>query len=219
MLRMLRMCGAMEEARRPMTRSRPSPTISAVAFTAAAIAASIRWLCLTAPYGCTASVRRRGWRGTERGHEHRRHHAGAVSHGAHADIATTGPDRGRCAAPARRCGRARIPGWIHDCQWIASGSGQRTAVIERTAGKDYTTRVAIKEMRRQCQLSARVPGSGYGQPAETNRGASSPVRLISSSTADNITPQAALRAKLIGRSESSPPTLPRNTKRLGKNEI
>src|SRR5262245_54346493 len=110
-----------------------------------------------------------------------------------------------------------------DGSMTASGLRREAArgrlVIERTAGKDYTTRVAIKEMRRQCQLSARVPGSGYGQPAETNRGASSPVRLISSSTADNITPQAALRAKLIGRSESSPPTLPRNTKRLGKNEI
>ena len=38
-------------------------------------------------------------------------------------------------------------------------------VIERTAGKDYTTRAAIREMRRLCQLSVKAPGSGSGQPA------------------------------------------------------
>ena len=43
-------------------------------------------------------------------------------------------------------------------------------VIERTAGKDYTTRAAIREMRRLCQLSVKVQGSGSGQPGGTRPG-------------------------------------------------
>src|SRR5512133_877136 len=104
-----------------------------------------------------------------------------------------------------------------DGSMTASGLRREAArgrlVIERTAGKDYTTPAAIREMRRLCQLNAGAPGSGCGQPAETNLGASSPVRLISSSTAGGITPRDALQAKLIARSESLPPTSPRNTKR------
>ena len=46
-------------------------------------------------------------------------------------------------------------------------------VIERTAGKDYTTRAAIREMRRLCQLSVKVQGSGSGQRAEIRPAGSS----------------------------------------------
>src|SRR5260370_27841379 len=108
-----------------------------------------------------------------------------------------------------------------DGSMTASGLRREAArgrlVIERTAGKDYTTRVAIREMRRLCQLSAKAPGSGSGQPAETKQGASSPVRVTLSSTAGDITPQDALRAKLIARSESSPNTSPKSTGRVAKN--
>src|SRR5262245_4401407 len=97
-----------------------------------------------------------------------------------------------------------------DGSMTASGLRREAArgrlVIERTAGKDYTTRAAIREMRRLCQLSAKVQGSGCGGRAGTNRGASLPARPTSSSTVGDITPKDALRAKLIARSESSPST-------------
>src|SRR5262249_48797768 len=108
-----------------------------------------------------------------------------------------------------------------DGSMTASGLRREAArgrlVIERTAGKDYTTRAAIREMRRLCQLSVRVHGSGCGRSAETNLGASSPARPISSSTVGDITPQDALRAKLTARSENSPSTLPISTRRPVKN--
>src|SRR5215831_10148571 len=47
-------------------------------------------------------------------------------------------------------------------------------VIERTAGKDYTTRAAIREMRRLCQLSVKVQGSGSDLRAGTRPAKSSP---------------------------------------------
>ena len=56
-----------------------------------------------------------------------------------------------------------------DGSMTASGLRREAAkgrlVIERTAGKDYTTRADIREMRRQCQLSVRVQGSGSDQRA------------------------------------------------------
>ena len=45
-------------------------------------------------------------------------------------------------------------------------------VIERIAGKDYTTLGHIKRMRELCRLEAKVPGSICGAPAETQPAAS-----------------------------------------------
>src|SRR5215467_2523074 len=104
-----------------------------------------------------------------------------------------------------------------DGSMTASGLRREAArgrlVIERTAGKDYTTRAAIREMRRLCQLSVKVQGSGSGQRAGTRPGGLSGRPLTSSSTPGSITPQDALRAKLIARSASSQSTSPASTKR------
>ena len=72
-----------------------------------------------------------------------------------------------------------------DGSMTASGLRREAArgrlVIERTAGKDYTTRTAIREMRRLCQLSVKAQGSGSGQRAEIRPGGSSGRPLTSSS--------------------------------------
>src|SRR5260370_15260734 len=87
-----------------------------------------------------------------------------------------------------------------DGSMTASGLRREAArgrlVIERTAGKDYTTRVAIREMRRLCQLSVRAQGSGSDLRAGAKPAGSSPRPSISSSMPGSITPQDALRAKL-----------------------
>src|SRR5215470_2681521 len=107
-----------------------------------------------------------------------------------------------------------------DGSMTASGLRREAArgrlVIERTAGKDYTTRAAIREMRRLCQLSAKVQGSGCDRCAGI-RPAESPGGLFTSSLmAGSITPQDALRAKLNARSKSSPNTSPPNTRRRAR---
>src|SRR5262249_30654476 len=108
-----------------------------------------------------------------------------------------------------------------DGSMTASGLRREAArgrlVIERTAGKDYTTRAAIWEMRRLCQLSVKVQGSGSDQRAGTRPGGSSGRPLTSSWTPGSITPQDALRAKLIARNASSQSTSPASTKRRAKN--
>jgi hypothetical protein len=111
------------------------------------------------------------------------------------DIAATGPDRGRCAAAVGRCGRARIPGRIYDGQWIAPGSGQGAACHRADCGKGLHC-AAIREMRRLCQLSARVQGFGSDHRAGTGPAGSSRGPSILSSMPGSITPQDALRAKL-----------------------
>src|ERR1700758_2885984 len=109
-----------------------------------------------------------------------------------------------------------------DGSMTASGLRREAAkgrlVIERTAGKDYTTRAAIREMRRLCQLSARVQGFGFDHRAGTGPAGSSRGPSILSSMPGSITPQDALRAKLTARSASSANISPPNTRRRAKNE-
>jgi hypothetical protein len=69
-------------------------------------------------------------------------------------------------------------------------------VIERIAGKDYTTLSAINEMRLLCRVEGRGPVSGSAQVGETKLARSLGAKVGSSSTAANISPQDALRAKL-----------------------
>src|SRR6516162_9368117 len=108
-----------------------------------------------------------------------------------------------------------------DGSMTASGLRREAArgrlVIERTAGKDYTTRAAIREMRRRCQLSAKAQGSGIDRHGAINEVASSRERPTLSSTPGATTPQAALRAKLNARSASSPNTLQPNIRPHAKN--
>src|SRR5260370_41877147 len=85
-----------------------------------------------------------------------------------------------------------------DGSMTASGLRREAArgrlVIERTAGKDYTTLAAIRDMRRLCQLNASARGSGCGQPAGAKMVGSSPRPSTSSSIPGSITPPDALRA-------------------------
>jgi hypothetical protein len=46
-------------------------------------------------------------------------------------------------------------------------------VVERIAGKDYTTLANIERMRELCRVEAKVPGCGFGNVADENRFGSS----------------------------------------------
>jgi hypothetical protein len=81
-------------------------------------------------------------------------------------------------------------------------------VIERIAGKDYTTLANIDIMRELCRVKRKVSGSGCDPNDGTPKG--SIAQLGSSSTGTAISPQGALRAKLQRRKASSRSTSPRN---------
>src|SRR5262249_16168938 len=55
-------------------------------------------------------------------------------------------------------------------------------IIERIAGKDYTTLAEIGRMRELCRVKLKVPDSGFGHIAGIKRGRSSHMRSGSSST-------------------------------------
>src|SRR5438105_1096836 len=82
-------------------------------------------------------------------------------------------------------------------------------VIERTAGKDYTTLANIERMRQACRVEGKdldygsVQGGGTAQVSTQHSG--------SSSTATDTSPQDALRVKLHKRKSSSLSTSPKNT--------
>ena len=71
-------------------------------------------------------------------------------------------------------------------------------VIERIAGKDYTTLANIERMRELCRVEARVPGCGSG-PLAAKAADSLRVRSGSSSTAIGTSPRDALSIKLAKR--------------------
>src|SRR5246127_9686 len=75
-------------------------------------------------------------------------------------------------------------------------------MIERIAGKDYTTLANIERMRRLCQLERRESGSGSA-PGDATATAPFAKPPGSFSTATNISPQDALRAKLQQQKASS----------------
>src|SRR6516162_3209971 len=89
-----------------------------------------------------------------------------------------------------------------DGSMTASGLRRESArgrlTIERIAGKDFTTLAEIERMRELCRVQRRVQDCGSAPPAEEAAG-SLPTPSGSSSTATNISPQAALRAKLAKR--------------------
>jgi hypothetical protein len=74
--------------------------------------------------------------------------------------------------------------------------------IERIAGKDYTTLASIERMRELCRVEGKVPVCGSGLPGETKREKLPAMRHGLSSTQANISPQAALKAKLNAQSKS-----------------
>src|SRR5580693_1794997 len=72
-------------------------------------------------------------------------------------------------------------------------------VIERIAGKDYTTLANIERMREQCRVDTKVHTYGCGPEKETVKDTRSGGQGGSSSIAEGISPQDALRAKLRRR--------------------
>src|SRR4249919_2116176 len=71
-------------------------------------------------------------------------------------------------------------------------------VIERVAGKDFTTLANIERMRELCRVQTRVPGCG-SDPLAEKAVVLSHVPSGSSSTAVGTSPQDALRIKLAKR--------------------
>jgi hypothetical protein len=87
-----------------------------------------------------------------------------------------------------------------DGSMSASGLRREAAkgrlVIERTAGKDYTTLRAIEEMRERCRVNASGHACGSGRNGETSKEGSFPKARGSSSTEEGTSPRDVLRAKL-----------------------
>lgn len=83
-----------------------------------------------------------------------------------------------------------------------TGSGLRREaargrlVIERIAGKDFTTLGNIDKMRKLCRVEAKVPISGSGKRNESATENLSADQAGLSSTMVGTSPQDALRAKI-----------------------
>jgi hypothetical protein len=82
-------------------------------------------------------------------------------------------------------------------------------VIERTAGKDYTTLGHINRMRELCQLEAKDPGCIYDVRAETMKADTH--RFGSSSTVKISAARAALHTMLQEPNALSPGISPAST--------
>src|SRR5689334_21524355 len=75
-------------------------------------------------------------------------------------------------------------------------------IIERIAGKDYTTLFHIERMRELCRVKAREPGYS-SRPLDETRPAGSPTEPPGSSAITaGISAQAALQMKLRPRNKS-----------------
>src|SRR4051794_8002151 len=74
-------------------------------------------------------------------------------------------------------------------------------VIERIAGKDFTSMADIETMREQCRVERKAPEFGSVPNEGTERAIGAQVG--SSSTATNTSPRDALRTKLRRRRASS----------------
>src|SRR6266566_3621855 len=102
-----------------------------------------------------------------------------------------------------------------DGSMTASGlrkeAGRGRLVIERVAGKDYTTLRNIEEMRALCRVEARAPGSGCSQPGEISTEESLSKPCGSSGTATSSGALVSARAELRKLSGPSPNTSPTNT--------
>lgn len=92
-------------------------------------------------------------------------------------------------------------------------------VIERIAGKDWTTLRAIERMRGQCRVQQKVPASISSPLAETKPAASHALPAGSSETATACTPQDALQAKLQKLIKPSRTTSEKRTARRAGNVV
>ena len=97
-----------------------------------------------------------------------------------------------------------------DGSMTASGlrkeAGRGRLVIERTAGKDYTTLAAIEEMRRLCQLHPKDHACGSARSGETDAAASPTPASTSSETESIKRAQAAAEMIVTALKGASKPT-------------
>jgi len=92
-------------------------------------------------------------------------------------------------------------------------------VIERIAGKDFTTLRHIEEMRKKCRDQQKAQGSGSNQRSATRTASSSAAQPGSSATDHVRSARAALEKtarELKGRSQS---TSPASTKSLASGTV
>lgn len=87
-------------------------------------------------------------------------------------------------------------------------------VVERIAGKLYTTLSEIEKMRALCRENQKVQGSGFESPGMIEASNAKPSG--SYSTAHAISPQDALRIMLKAPNNSSPNTSAKSISRRGK---
>jgi hypothetical protein len=105
-----------------------------------------------------------------------------------------------------------------DGSMTASGLRREAArgrlVIERTAGKDYTTLDAIDEMRKLCRKLPKDRACGSAESGETDR-ATSPTKPHGSSVTTGDIKKAldAALTTVAGLSKPSPNTSPRSVSR------
>src|ERR1039458_7356410 len=87
-----------------------------------------------------------------------------------------------------------------DGSMTASGlrreAARRRLVIERIAGKDYTTLANIERMRELCRVENNHPGFTFAPSEGTSRASSEREPSGLSSMAASTSPQDALRAKI-----------------------
>jgi hypothetical protein len=100
-------------------------------------------------------------------------------------------------------------------------AGRGRLVIERVAGKDYTTLAAIGKMRELCRRAAKVQDCGSAVPAATLPASSAMPPSGSSRMVDTSAALAAARTIVAERKEHLRPTSPANTlpKRRRRSEV
>lgn len=86
-------------------------------------------------------------------------------------------------------------------------------VIERVAGKDYTTLAHIERMRELCRVKVKAPASSSAPP-DAMGAAASPIPPPGASSTDDISAALAVAHTIVDRlSKSSPNTSPRSGSR------
>ena len=87
-----------------------------------------------------------------------------------------------------------------DCSMTASGLRRECVrgrlIIERIAGKDYTTLANVEKMRELCRVEVKAPDCGSNLRAATQRGDSSGGPSLSSEMAQSSAALVSAKAKL-----------------------
>ena len=140
----------------------------------------------------------------------------------------TSPSKAKLALRARDAIKLDTPLRLALAATIAFPDGSMTAaglrreaargrlVVERIAGKDFTTLANINRMRKLCRVESNHPVSTSARREGIRKASSERGPSGSSSMAESTSPQDALRAKIERRSKRSQPTSQQNTSPLRK---